>query len=300
MPAFDPMILTLSLIAPLALPAVPPPTAGGLTIVETAVAAGRFERLVAALEVSGLDAALDGNQRFTVFAPTDAAFEQLPTDALRSLLLLPEKADDLELILLHHVFAGDLLAADVVQLDNFATLSDQRLDVSVEPSGVFLDDARIVVTDIPCSNGVIHVIDRVLMPNTSTILETAIDAGGFETLAFAVQAADLFDTLQGPGPFTVFAPTNDAFASVPVQILRRLLFPDNQPLLQRVLTFHVVPGRLYAEDVVQMGSLTTLQGSTLDVQVVNGEVFVGGAKVVLADLEARNGNIHVIDGVLVP
>jgi len=130
------------------------------------------------------------------------------------------------------------------------------------------------------------------------IVQTAIDAGSFNTLVTAVQTADLVETLSGEGPFTVFAPTDDAFAAVPEETLNALL--ANKTELTKVLTYHVASGKYMSEDVVSMGNITSLEGNMLDVEVTNEGVFVGGAKVIQTDIECSNGVIHVIDTVLIP
>jgi len=130
------------------------------------------------------------------------------------------------------------------------------------------------------------------------IVQTAIDAGSFNTLVTAVQTADLVETLSGEGPFTVFAPTDDAFAAVPEATLNALLADKAE--LTKVLTYHVASGKYMAEDVVSMGNITTLEGNMLDVEVTDEGVFVGGAQVTQTDIECSNGVIHVIDTVLIP
>jgi uncharacterized surface protein with fasciclin (FAS1) repeats len=133
-----------------------------------------------------------------------------------------------------------------------------------------------------------------------TIVDVAVAAGSFETLVKAVQAAGLVETLSGEGPFTVFAPTDEAFAKLPAGTLEALL-ADREKLVA-VLTYHVVPGKVMAEDVLAARRATpkTVQGESLDVRVVNGGVRVDGATVVTADVEASNGVIHVIDTVVLP
>lgn len=129
------------------------------------------------------------------------------------------------------------------------------------------------------------------------IIDTAVSAGNFATLASALKAADLVGTLKGPGPFTVFAPTDEAFAKIPKDRLQALL--NDKAALTRVLTYHVVPGRVMASDVVKLDSVTTVQGGKLSVAAGSG-VSINGAKVVKADVSASNGVIHVIDRVLIP
>jgi uncharacterized surface protein with fasciclin (FAS1) repeats len=132
------------------------------------------------------------------------------------------------------------------------------------------------------------------------IVETAIGAGSFTTLATALQAADLVDALKGQGPFTVFAPTDEAFAKLPAGTVEELLKPENKAKLRAILTYHVVPGRVMASQVTGMKSAKTLNGESLSIAVGNGAVTIDGARVVKADVVSSNGVIHVIDTVLLP
>jgi uncharacterized surface protein with fasciclin (FAS1) repeats len=132
------------------------------------------------------------------------------------------------------------------------------------------------------------------------IVETAVAAGSFKTLAKALQAADLVGTLKGAGPFTVFAPTDEAFAKLPAGTLETLLKPENKPKLQRILTSHVVAGTVMAADVVKTSSAKAVSGETLAIASRDGGVTVAGARVVKTDITASNGVIHVIDTVILP
>ena len=132
------------------------------------------------------------------------------------------------------------------------------------------------------------------------IVDTAVAAGSFTTLAKALQAAGLVQTLKGDGPFTVFAPTDEAFAKLPAGTLDDLLKPENKAKLQRILTYPVVPGKVMAADVVKLQSAKTASGDALSVAANGGTVRVGGARVVKTDIAATNGVIHVIDTVLLP
>ena len=132
-----------------------------------------------------------------------------------------------------------------------------------------------------------------------TIVAVASEAGQFKTLVAAVKAADLVDTLNGPGPFTVFAPTDDAFAKLPAGTVEGLLKPENKDKLKALLTYHVLPGKIMAADAKTM-STKTVNGKEVAVTAAGGKVTVGGANVVKADVAASNGVIHVIDAVLVP
>ncbi|MEM9303682.1 MAG: fasciclin domain-containing protein [Pseudomonadota bacterium] len=132
------------------------------------------------------------------------------------------------------------------------------------------------------------------------IVETAVSAGSFQTLAAALQAADLVGTLQGDGPFTVFAPTDEAFAKLPAGTVENLLKPENKDQLIAILTYHVVPGAVKADTVVTIDSATTVNGQDVAIRTDMGKVFVDGAQVVQADIVASNGVIHVIDTVILP
>lgn len=132
------------------------------------------------------------------------------------------------------------------------------------------------------------------------IVDTAAGAGQFETLVAAVQAADLVDTLKGEGPFTVFAPTDDAFAALPEGTVASLLEPENKDQLQSILTYHVVAGKIMAEDAMAADSATTVQGQDITITTMDGSVMIDDATVIQADIEASNGVIHVIDSVLMP
>jgi uncharacterized surface protein with fasciclin (FAS1) repeats len=132
------------------------------------------------------------------------------------------------------------------------------------------------------------------------IVDTAVAAGDFTTLAAALQAAGLVDTLKGDGPFTVFAPTDEAFAKLPAGTVENLLKPENKDQLIAVLTYHVVPGKVTAEQVVNLSTATTVQGSDIDIKVMDGTVHIDNATVAKADIMTSNGVIHVIDEVILP
>jgi transforming growth factor-beta-induced protein len=136
--------------------------------------------------------------------------------------------------------------------------------------------------------------------HTQDIVDTAVGAGSFNTLVAAVKAADLVDTLKGEGPFTVFAPTDEAFGKLPAGTLEDLLKPENKGKLQAILTYHVVPGKVMAKDVVTLTEAKTVNGQSVAISVVSGEVMVDNAKVVQTDIDCTNGVIHVIDSVILP
>ena len=153
--------------------------------------------------------------------------------------------------------------------------------------------ARAALVAVPLALGVSSA-------NAADIVDTAVAAGDFNTLVSLVQAAGLVETLKGDGPFTVFAPTDEAFAAVPPETIAMLQDPANVDQLVAVLTYHVVPGALMAEDVLEAESLTTVEGSELGVSLEGDQAMVGEAGIAAVDIEADNGVIHVIDSVLIP
>jgi transforming growth factor-beta-induced protein len=301
------LVLLSSLLA-----AVPAPVRAQDTsadIVDTAVEAGSFTTLATALEAAGLADTLKGPGPFTVFAPTDEAFAELPAGTVEGLLANP---DQLRAVLTYHVVPGRVTAADVLALTAATTVQGEDMAISAQGGGVRINDANVIQADIMASNGVIHVLDSVILPPSMTaqpgpapatgasvdIVDTAVAAGSFSTLATALDAAGLVETLKGPGPFTVFAPTDEAFAKLPAGTLEGLL--GNPDALRAVLTYHVVSGRVPAADVVTLPAATTVQGE--DVTIVNSEsgVQINDATVTVTDLMASNGIIHVIDSVILP
>lgn len=268
-------------------------------IVDTAVAAGSFKTLVAAVKAAGLVETLKGDGPFTVFAPTDEAFAKLPEGTVES-LLKPENKDKLVSILTYHVVPGKVTAAQVVKLKGAKTVQGQQIDIAAGDDGVKVDNAGVVKTDIHTSNGVIHVVDSVLLPADKDIVDTAAGNDSFQTLVAAVKAAGLVETLKGEGPFTVFAPTDEAFAKLPEGTVANLLKPENKDKLVSILTYHVVPGRVLSSDVVKVSSAKTVNGKSAQVKVTGSGVQIDGANVIATDIDTANGVIHVIDSVILP
>ena len=267
-------------------------------IVDTAVANGSFKTLVTAVKAAGLVETLKSEGPFTVFAPTDEAFAKLPQATIEA-LLKPENKDQLVGILTYHVVAGRVPAKQVVGLQGAKTVNGQRVDISTN-EGVKVDNANVTVTDVECSNGIIHVIDAVILPASDPIPSVAARAGQFKTLLAAAQAAGLAETLAGEGPFTVFAPTDEAFSKLPEGTVQSLLEPGNKEKLVEILKYHVVAGRVYSEDALAAREAETLQGSKVTVAINGNAAQVNGAKLLKTDVDAMNGVIHVIDSVLLP
>ncbi len=269
------------------------------TIVETAVAAGNFTNLVTALKAADLVDTLNGHAQFTVFAPTDEAFAKLDPALLQS-LLQPENKEKLSQLLTFHVVAGRVAARDAYELNAATTVNGQRLPIDLRGDVPKVGDSTFVATDIQCSNGVIHVIDSVLLPNLETIPATANAVGQFNTLLAAVGAAGLGDVLSGKGPFTVFAPSDDAFAALPAGTVESLLLPENKRKLIDILKYHVVSGRVYDNDALKAVRAQTLLGRSVEINFFTDGIRVNGARVAAKNIDCSNGVIHVIDSVLLP
>ncbi len=269
-------------------------------IVETARAAGSFSTLLTALEATGLDSVLSGTDSFTVFAPTDAAFAALPAGTLDS-LLQPENAGALADILTYHVVGGEYRAAAVLGSSSLTSVFGQSL--AIESSGGPMignskSMALITGTDIEASNGLIHVIDTVLLP--LDIVDIAAGNSDFSTLVTALTAADLVETLQGTGPFTVFAPTDAAFAALPAGTLDSLLLPENKDTLIDILTYHVAPGGFRSELLTGQSQINMVNGDNAGLSLSGSSLLIDGATVSTPDIIAANGVIHIINQVILP
>ena len=307
-------------------------------IVDTAVAAGSFSTLAAALDAAGLVQTLKGNGPFTVFAPTDDAFAALPPGLVPA-LLKPENKAALTAVLTYHVVSGRVLAKDVVKLKSAKTLNGAAVGVVVSGSTVRVNNATVLKTDVLATNGVIHVIDTVLVPPgldvasllarpttvatattigstptvpattapgarvavARTVVDIAASDGRFKTLVAAVKAAGLDGVLSGPGPFTVFAPTDTAFGYLDPALLASLLKPENKAVLAGILTYHVIAGKILAMDIAAAPShrVKTVNGKEV-VLTLRGGARINDAAIIVTDIEASNGVIHVIDSVLIP
>lgn len=294
------MNLRLLAVAALAAAALTPASAQDRhapSLVDVARGDARFSTLVAALQAADLASTLDRDGPFTVFAPTNDAFAALPAGALEG--LLADKAA-LRRVLLHHVARGARPAAQVVEHDAVRTLAGTTLSIETTRDAVRVGGARVVLTDLTARNGVIHVIDRVLLPPAAAapnLVEVARATGTFGTLLAAAEAAGLGETLAGAGPLTVLAPTDAAFDVLGPAALQALL--GDRDRLRRLLAHHVVSGALPAAEVAARKTLETAAGTTLAVDARDG-VLIGGARVVTADVRASNGIIHVIDRLLLP
>ena len=286
----------------------PAPVEEATTIVDVAVSDGNFTTLVAALQATGLDATLDDEtQTFTVFAPTDDAFALLGEDVINALL---EDTDTLSDILTYHVIGSSVEASAAIGLagSTVEMVNGDMVGLSLSGDDLLVNTATVTATDIVTDNGIIHVIDAVLMPPaekgepTANIVDTAVAAGSFTTLVAALQATGLDATLADESAtFTVFAPTDDAFALLGDDTIATLL--ANPDVLSSILLQHVVGAEVDSITAYTLNGMqaTTASGAMVDI-AINTEtdmLTVGGVNVVTKDIYTTNGIIHVIDAVII-
>lgn len=258
----------------------------------------------AVIEAGLVDVLSDTTTTFTVFAPTDDAFYMLPEGTLDAVLADNEL---LTSILTYHVVDGTALSTDLVDGTTVETLNGGSVTVTIDTTGVFINDAQVIIADIVADNGVVHVIDAVLLPvvETTTVVDVIIDSEDHTVLELAVVQEELVETLSGEGPFTVFAPTDEAFTALAdafnVEVTSLLELQN----LTDILTYHVVSGTVLSTDLTDGMETTALNGGTLTFTVDSmgvevGTAAVGPAMVIVADIVTDNGVVHVIDAVLVP
>jgi len=274
------------------------PTSTPNDIPRTAQCSGIHDSLVAGVIQAELMTTLQSDGPFTVFAPTDQAFADAGIDL--AALNTTEGKQTLADILLYHVLAGEVPAANVTDCLSVNTVNGNPLSFTVGTSGVMVNGANVTATDVATSNGIIHIIDKVLTPTATPndIPRTAQCTGVHNSLVAGVIQAELLTTLQGDGPFTVFAPTDQAFSDAGID-LTALDNPDGKAALTDILLYHVIAGDVPAANVTECMSADTVNGQPLSF-TVNGGVMVNDANVTTADVATSNGIIHVIDKVLTP
>jgi uncharacterized surface protein with fasciclin (FAS1) repeats len=277
-------------------------------IVGTAQADSRFSILVEAVVAADLVGALSVPGPLTVFAPTNDAFAALLTElGLTKAQLLANKPL-LTAVLQYHVLGTRVFRSQVPAGKAITPLAGGIFKIDAVGNGLVVTDGRnrkanITATDLATSNGIIHVIDKVLLPADKTIVQTAQSLPQFSILVEAVVAANLQGTLSGTGPFTVFAPTNDAFAALLTELGQtKAQLLANTTLLTQVLTYHVLSGRVLKADVPVGSAITTLQGQSFSVDSTLAITDRRNRKSAITgtDVLASNGVIHVIDKVLLP
>ena len=269
------------------------------TVYDVVVTSPDHGVLEVGIDTCGLDGYLSGPGPFTVFAPTDAAFNALgPVTLLALLADLPQLTN----ILKHHVVADSVMSGMLSNGQLITTLFGADVTVTIGPSGVFIDNALVTVADIVADNGVVHVIDAVLLPpappTTNSVYDIISNSTDHTTLTLAIDTAGLAGTLKGSGPFTVFAPTDDAFNLLPSGTIAALL--SDLPQLTDILKHHVVGDSVMSGMLTNGQTVTTLLGTDVTITINSSGVFIDNALVTVADIVGDNGVVHVIDAVLLP
>ena len=272
-----------------------------VTIVDVVGRNAQYSLLDSALTASGLDAELAMPGPYTLFAPTDAAFSALSSTMLDSLFADPNGS--LKDLLRHHVVSGQLPSASLLDGQTLTTLAGDALQVLVDSSGIHIDGALIIAMDSMASNGVVHGIDAVLIPevveqDTTTVWDLIAGRTELSSLTQELQLAGLDNDLENAGPFTVFAPTDAAFAALLPGVLDSLN-ADPTGDLANVLLYHIVAGTYGTTDFVN-GFLSTRQGGLLQIQISGSMVLINDVALTVTDLVATNGVVHVLDAVLFP
>merc|ERR1712106_342110 len=256
--------------------------------------------------MADLRAALKGDGPFTVFAPTNAAFAAVPNIAA-----ILKDIPELTKILKYHVVAGEVLSSQLKDGEQVQTLEGQKVNITISGSDVSVDKAKVVKANVVAGNGVIHVIDAVLIPpatpspappRSNDLVTLAGNTKDLSTLVTALTDAGLVDTLTGAGPFTVFAPSNEAFNALPAAQLTYLLNTKDE--LQKVLKNHVVSGDVKSGDLKNDEEVKTLEGAKVTVAITTDAnattIKINDATVTTPNVEASNGVVHIINKVLLP
>ena len=279
----------------------PEPMPQEQSIVEIASSNPDFSILVEALTKADLVNTINSSNNLTVFAPTNSAFQALFTTlGVSGISDIPKET--LTPVLLYHVLGAKVPAASVTTGYAY-TLSPgpdaKTLAIYLNTSsGVMINNsAKVTTADIMATNGVIHVIDKVLLPNS--VVDIALNNGSFSILVEALVKADLVTALSGTGPFTVFAPTNDAFNALFATLGVSGIADLTKEQLSPILLYHVVAGNVLSTELSN-GNVLTLNGGTIAIDVTAGVKLNGNTSVILADVQGTNGVVHAIDKVLLP
>lgn len=261
------------------------------SIVDLAVATPSLSTLTAVLTMADYKpvlTALSGQGPFTVFAPTNEAFAAAGVDVTNVAAVTD--------VLKYHVLSGKVAAGDLAASQAPAMLNGARAIVKSGPKGVTVAGANVVLADVMATNGVVHVIDKVILPPSKSVVELAVATEAVSTLVSVLtmpQFKGVLDALSGEGPFTVFAPTNAAFAAAGVDV-------SDVEAVAAVLKYHVLSGAVYSDDLAASQDVATLNGAKVSVKKSASGVTVNSANVVVADVAGTNGVVHVIDAVLLP
>jgi uncharacterized surface protein with fasciclin (FAS1) repeats len=286
-----PFAIEVDWIRPMGAAAAERSSAGSLASVATKA---NLTTLLDLVKAAGIEFPKDA--KLTIFAPTNDAFAKLPPEQVEFLTSAKGKST-LQAILKHHVVAQSLESSALLDRRRLTALSGQSLEI--DPATLAVDGARLVATDVAFDGGLVHVIDGVMLPELRSIEEIVAQDERFSTLRAAIDAAGLGPQLgaQNPGPWTLLAPSNKAFAAIPADALQALL--QDRPALTAVLAAHVLPTAIRRDEMLAQGSARTLLGDgTVAFALEAGAITVAGARIEVADIEAANGIIHVIDRVL--
>ena len=253
--------------------------------------------LKTAIDACSLNGVLSGAGTLTLFAPTDAAFNLLPAGTVAALL---NDIPQLTNILKHHVVGATVMSSMLSNNQVVTTLNGTTVTVTINSMGVFIDNAQVIVADIVADNGVVHVIDAVLIPSppSNSIYDIVSNSADHTTLKAAIDACSLNGVLSGAGTLTLFAPTDAAFNLLPAGTVAALL--NDIPQLTNILKHHVVGATVMSSMLSNNQVVTTLNGTTVTVTINSMGVFIDNAQVIVADIVADNGVVHVIDAVLIP
>lgn len=277
-------------------------------VVDVARSDARFSVLVEAIQAADLTDTLSGTGPYTVFAPTDTAFTALLAELQLSKAQLLADKTLLRTVLQYHVLSGKVPKSAVPLGKTITPLAGGVFKIDAQGSDLVVTDgrnrtARVTQTDQEATNGFVHVVDRVLLPADKTVVQTAQAVPAFSTLVEAVVAANLQGTLSGSGPFTVFAPTNAAFAAALTElgVSKQALLADTA-LLTKILTYHVVPGRVLKAEVPVGSAIATVEGQTFTVDASLAITDRLGRKAAITgtDVLTSNGVVHTIDKVILP
>lgn len=274
------------------------PEALPATVVDVVVNSPDHTQLEALVIAADLAGTLSGEGPFTVFAPTDDAFAALPESLVNSLVADPTGA--LAEVLLYHVMGGVADSKNLSDGLELSTLLGENVGFKINGDGVFINDAQVTVADIRTGNGVVHVINSVIVPpSPMTVFDIIGNSPDHTTLASLVTLAELDGALSGDGPFTVFAPTDAAFAALPEDLVNSLV-ADPTGALASILLYHVTSGVADSSNISDGLRIGTLQGDNLQFSASTEGVQVNGVNISVVDIRGSNGTVHVIDAVLTP
>ena len=259
---------------------------------------GRFTTLLTALDIAGLKSAPQGASPLTLFAPTDDAFAALPPGTVDALV---QDIPTLQKVLLYHVLGSRASSVQLLYSGQASTLEGNIVTAKLRWPSVLINDSGVINPDVNTPNGVIHTINKVLLPpdmSMKTVGEVLAEDGRFTTLLAALQATGLDTALAEAEPFTIFAPTDEAFARLPAGTVQFLL--ANPDALKNILLYHVASGDLNTAELAAQRNISTLQDASARIYSAFGRTYVNNAFIQTGNIDASNGIVHAISRVLLP